>query len=72
MNPFEKMTPLTEEEKKTVREKLMKGAPKLETKEEKEQRRAEFAKKMAGKSLDEIGKEVVREKYVPGSKEQAA
>ncbi len=69
MNPFEKMTPLTEEQKQAIREKLTKGAPKVETTEDKAKRRAEFAAKMAGKSQEEMGKILVQEKYIPGGKE---
>ena len=69
MNPFEKITPLTEEQKQAIREKLTKDGPKVETPEEKAKRRAEFAAKMAGKSLSEMGETIVHEKYVPGGKE---
>lgn len=73
MSLFEKgpgnITPLTEAEKAAVRERLAKTAPKLETKEDKEKRRAEFAAKMAGKSFDQMGETVVKEKYIPGNRE---
>ena len=70
---------LTEEEKKANIEKYRVVRPlgernketfKPETPEEKAKRRADFAQKMAGKGLSEMGTKVVHEKYVPGKKRE--